>query len=253
MLVRGARLLLLRRRFLLVFRLPLVVGHAVDDLARLRVGDRRCPAPPPPRDTSATGSCGRSRRNSSGRCSARRCARADAATRRRKAAASSSVRVLSSMDLSSRGSSLSLWGRHPADCQSGALPHRARPRQDRLRARAPAAPPMRAAPASVVDQILAELDRDMRQAARYARDGAPCSPPARAPNRAGCRRRPAPDRRAAPRAAAPGCADRRPTARRHARAARTPLISGVKLWIEMQRRQRRRAASRAASQAAIAA
>ena len=39
----------------------------------------RCRAPRPPPDTSATGSCGRSRPAPSGRCSARRCARASAA------------------------------------------------------------------------------------------------------------------------------------------------------------------------------
>src|SRR4029453_2273500 len=34
------RLLLLAARFLLVLRLPLLVRHAIDDLARLRVGER---------------------------------------------------------------------------------------------------------------------------------------------------------------------------------------------------------------------
>ncbi len=74
----GERGLLFGARLLLVLRLPLLVGHAVDDLARIRDRPGRCPAPRPPRDTSGSGSSGRTRPGSSCRCSARRSARADA-------------------------------------------------------------------------------------------------------------------------------------------------------------------------------
>ena len=74
----------------LVERLPFGIRHAVDDLARLVLGEVDAVGVRRRRDTSWTGSCGRSRQGSSGRCSARRCARADAPTSRRKAAASKS-------------------------------------------------------------------------------------------------------------------------------------------------------------------
>ena len=72
------RRLLRRRSFLLMLRAPFFERHAVDDLAALvlassaRLCRRRHPS------SSSTGSCGRSRRDSSCRCSARRCARAGA-------------------------------------------------------------------------------------------------------------------------------------------------------------------------------
>ncbi len=58
--------------------LPLLVGHAVDDLAGVRVRQVEAAGTRRPRDTSGTSSSGRSRPGSSGRCSARRSARADA-------------------------------------------------------------------------------------------------------------------------------------------------------------------------------
>ena len=91
------RRLLLRARFLLVLRLPLLVRHAVDDLARIRVGQADALRLRPPRDTSGSGSSGRSpaRFIMSMFCTSVRSRRCS--TRRRNAAASSSVRVLSSI------------------------------------------------------------------------------------------------------------------------------------------------------------
>ena len=62
----------------LVLLLPHLVGHPVDDLARLVLGDSACRARRRPPRTSARGSCGRSPPCPSGPCSAHRSVRAGA-------------------------------------------------------------------------------------------------------------------------------------------------------------------------------
>ena len=116
---------------------PLVVGHAVDDARGSRPwSDRNALRLGRFADTSSTGNCGRSRRDSSGRCSARRCARADArpAGGRRPPRAPSRV-CLSSCGIviflqSARGDGASgsrksmrfMIGTAPPTCQSTKLP-----------------------------------------------------------------------------------------------------------------------------------
>ena len=177
----------------LVFLLPFVVGHAVDRLARLRIGQFQALLFGRIRDTSATGSCGKSRRDSSDRDSAHPCARADArpacGTRRLRARCGSCRRIPCSSFLGRRAAPPAApANRSKYGVPIGRLPHRGRASPGSAASSRASRSAHSAAPASVGDQILAQLDRDMRQAARRKRDGAACSRPARAPNRAGCRR-----------------------------------------------------------------
>ena len=92
----------------------------------------------------------------------RRCA-----TSRRKVAASSSVRVLSSIARLHQQAGLIVGCARRGLPDPSASADRVAPRQDRRERRGKPRRPSAAAPAVVGDQVLAQLDRDMRQAARH--------------------------------------------------------------------------------------